>query len=271
MPDFDDKSVKVPVTRYGNGVFSTGDDLVVREAPVTLFLNDQEFVTLVCSPGDLRELAVGFLCAEGVLQKREDLKDITINESGGLIWVETAGEPPSGETFLRRYITTCCGRGRASFYFVNDARGIAPVTSGLRVKPAEILSLCGELEKRSALFRQTGGAHSAALCAGNAVLFFYEDIGRHNAVDKIFGRCFLEGVPLGDKIMVISGRISSEILIKAARMGVPLLVSRAAPTELAVTLAADLGVTVVGFARHERLTVYAHAGRVEGGEPGFGK
>lgn len=256
------KSVKLPVTRYRNGVFRADEDLVVKEVPVTLFLNDQEFVTLICSPGDLKELVVGFLCSEGILQKHEDLKDITINENDGLIWVETAGEAKSGETFLKRFITTCCGRGRASFYFINDAGGISSVASNLRATPREIFFLSEQLEKNSSLFRETGGVHNAALCSVDKVIAFYEDIGRHNAVDKIFGRCFLEDIPLQDKILVFSGRISSEILIKVAKMGIPVLVSRSAPTDLALNLADDLGITVVGFAREGRLNVYTHHHRV---------
>jgi len=262
MPDSNDKSVKLPITRYRNGRFRNDDDLIVREIPVTLFLNDREFVTLVCSPGELKELAVGFLCSEGILQQREDLINITINENDGLIWVEAAGESPGGEMFLKRFITTCCGRGRASFYFINDARGVSSVTSGLHVTPLEIFSLCDQLEKRSVLFQETGGAHSAALCNGEGVVVFYEDIGRHNAVDKIFGWCFLENIPLQDKILVFSGRISSEILIKVAKMGIPVIVSRSAPTELAINLAKELGITVVGFAREGRLNVYANSERV---------
>lgn len=262
MPNPNDKSVILPITRYRNGSFSTNDDFVVREVPVTLFLNDQEFVTLVCSPGELKELAVGFLCSEGILQKHEDLKSITINENDGLIWVETAGESPSEAMFLKRFITTCCGRGRASFYFINDARGVSPLTSDLHLTPREIFSLCDQLEKSSTIFRETGGVHSAALCNREGMVAFYEDIGRHNAVDKIFGRCFLENIPLQDKILVFSGRISSEILIKVAKMGIPVIASRSAPTELAVNLADELGITVVGFARESSLNVYAHHSRV---------
>lgn len=262
MPVPNEKSVKLPITLYRNSSFSAGNDIVVRETPVTLFLNDREFVTLVCSPGELKELAVGFLCSEGVLQKQEDLKNITIHEDDGLIWVETAGESPSGEMFLKRFITTCCGRGRASFYFINDARGVSPVTSDLRVTPRAILFLCDGLEQRSSLFRETGGVHSAALCTVEGVVAFYEDIGRHNAVDKIFGRCFLESIPLRDKILVFSGRISSEILIKVAKMGIPVIVSRSAPTELAVNLAEELGITAVGFAREGKFNIYTHPERV---------
>ncbi|MFA4885730.1 MAG: formate dehydrogenase accessory sulfurtransferase FdhD [Desulfotomaculaceae bacterium] len=264
MTEQNDKIVNLPVIFYRNGAFSRDEDTLVRETPVTLYLNDVEFVTLVCSPGELKELAVGFLCSEGVLLRRDNLKNITINEDDGLIWVETAGASPSQEMFLKRFVTSCCGRGRASFYFINDTRGISPIQSDLKITPQEIFHLSGQLENLSSVFRTTGGAHSASLCTRTEVVCFYEDIGRHNAVDKIFGRCFLEDIALTDKILVFSGRISSEILIKVAKMGIPMIVSRSAPTELAVKLAEQLGISVVGFAREGRLSVYANHERIEG-------
>lgn len=259
------KSVPLSILKFRNEKLTDGTDVVVRETPVTLFLNHQELVTLVCSPGELRELAVGFLCAEGMLHKKEGLKDITINESEGLVRIETFQKTRSEETFLKRIIASGCGRSRASFYFINDARDLPNVVSNLKITPREILSLTGELENRSSLFRKTGGVHSAALCSREGVVLYYEDIGRHNAVDKITGKCLLENISYRDKILVFSGRISSEILIKVAKMGIPLIISRSAPTELAVKLAQDMGITVVGFAREGRLNVYTHPERVVNG------
>lgn len=242
-------------------VVATADE-VVREVPVTLFLNDVELVTLVCSPAHLEELAVGFLCAENILQRRKDLKEITINQNDGLIWVETTGPVPQRQTFMKRYLTTCCGRGRSSFYFVNDARSIPPVNSNLQIEAGRLLELSRQLEASAATFQATGGTHGAALCSPAGILLFYEDIGRHNAVDKIFGRCFLDGLALNDKLLAFSGRISSEILIKVARMGIPVLISRGAPTDLALAMAAETNLTVAGFARGDRMNVYTGAQRI---------
>lgn len=256
------KIVSLPVSIYKNGSFTESQDIVVKEAPVTLYLNGRELVNLVCSPGDLKELAVGFLCSEGVLRKREDLKGILINEDDRSIMVETAGDPAPQEKFLKRFITSSSGRGRVSFTFANDSGGVARVESDLRITPGEIFYLTDQLEKLSGIFKTTGGAHSAALCTHDSVVFFYEDIGRHNAVDKIYGRCFLDDIQFGDKLLVFSGRISTEILIKVAKMGIPIIVSRSAPTALAVKLADQLGITVVGFAREGRFSVYVHQKRI---------
>ncbi|MFZ5647722.1 MAG: formate dehydrogenase accessory sulfurtransferase FdhD [Bacillota bacterium] len=253
----------VTIMRYNGQSFSSYEDLVVREVPFTLFVNDEELVTLVCTPNNLEELAAGFLCSEGILRQPEDLKGITVNKNDGLIWVETASPVPATGNFLKRYITTCCGKGRASFYFVNDARGIEPIAVDLNLSAADITVLSKMLEERAELFRQTGGAHGAALCSPEKIIAMFEDIGRHNAVDKILGYCFLGKIPYHDKVLAISGRVSSEILIKAARMGLPVIISRSAPTDLALEMADHLGVTVAGFVRGNRLNLYTHPERVK--------
>ncbi|MGB9803843.1 formate dehydrogenase accessory sulfurtransferase FdhD [Desulfofundulus sp.] len=256
------RTATVTITKVTGDFITNVEDEVAREVPVTLFINDEELVTLVCSPHHLKELAVGFLCSEGILQKRTDLKDVFIKPEEGLIWVETYGPVPSRRNFLKRYITTCCGRGRSSFYFINDARGISPMTSRLTISAGTILEFSREMELEASLFQATGGTHSAALYSGSQRLLLYEDIGRHNAVDKIFGRAFLDEMELKDKLLVFSGRISSEILIKVARMGIPILVARGAPTDLALEMAREVGITVVGFARGERLNIYTHGERI---------
>lgn len=252
-----------PVTCVCGARVSLAEDTVIREKPVTLFLNDRELVTLVCSPVDVKELAVGFLYSEGILKEPEELQGITINEADGLVWVETKERAsPAGQTFLKRFITTCCGRGRAVFYFINDAREMRPVEAKLCLAPEQVFHLSRQLEESSRWFAATGGAHSAALGTEREILMFFEDVGRHNAVDKIAGRCFLEGIDPAGKLLVFSGRVSAEILIKVARMKIPVLIARGAPTDLALEMAQELGITVVGFARGDRFNVYTHKERI---------
>jgi len=238
------------------------EDLVVREAALTVNVNDRELATLVCSPVDLRYMTVGFLCAEGILLQRDDLEQITIDEEQGMAWVTTRRDRLGEKVFLKRYITPCCGRARASFYFAADALLCKPVTASLQLMLATVLSLAEQLQERSYLFRRTGGVHGAALAKGEEILIFREDIGRHNTLDKIYGQCFLEEIAREDKAIVFSGRVSSEIVLKVAKMGIPVLISRSAPTDLALQLADDLGVTVVGFARGNCCTLYAHPERI---------
>lgn len=250
------------ISIYNQGKMQPCTGFVVDEIPLTVFLNNIELATLICSTGGYEELAVGFLLSEGLLQNPSDIKEITFNKEDGLLWVETNKPVPQTENFLRRQIASCCGKGRALLYFVNDARQLKPVHSTSRFKAPHLLHLIGLLEEKSATFRRTGGVHSAALADNSGLLVMYEDIGRHNAVDKVLGHAFLKGISTDDKCLLLSGRISSEILIKAVRRGVPLVVSRSAPTQLALELAGQFGVAVVGFARGEKLNIYSHTEKV---------
>jgi len=253
----------VPVTRYRNGEFSTGEDKVIREVPVNLMLNGFEFSTMACSPYDLKEMAVGFLYSEGLVQQASDIKSITIDEASKTISVETTGEGITEDKFVKRLVTTSCSRGGPSLYFFNSAKKVAPVIGDtISITPQEIFALCDEVEKISPLFQATGGSHSAALCTNEKILFSFEDVGRHNAADKVAGRAILDNIPMSDKLLVFSGRIASEILIKVAKMGIPLIAARSAPTELAVNLAKEFGITIVGFVRTDKLTIYTHDYRV---------
>jgi len=235
---------------------------VVREEPLTVFLNHAELATMICSPSAYKELTVGFLISEGLLKKPEDLVEIRLQEEMGVIWVETAEPVPQAANFLRRHIGSCCGKGRAGLYFVNDAQQLEPVASGKKFKAEDLLHLINLLDQGSDTFKLTGGVHSAALGDENGLVVMYEDIGRHNAVDKVLGHAFLNRVDTGSKCLILSGRVASEILIKGARANIPLILSRSAPTELTLKLAEELEITVVGFARGERLTIYTNPERV---------
>ena len=237
------------------------EDIVVREFPLTIMLNDLELVTLLCSPADLKHLALGFLFSEGLLKTRDDVKRVTVDERKGVVRVETGADMAAeGEAVFKRLITPGCGRG-ASFYSAADT-GLEKVESGLTVTAAEIFELMKQFQRRSLVFRTTGGVHSAALCDNRNILIFNEDIGRHNAIDKIFGQCFDRGLPVQERIILTSGRISSEIVVKVARRKLPVLVSKSAPTNAGVKLADELGITLVGFVRGARMNVYTHDGRV---------
>jgi FdhD protein len=249
------------VIRITEGREERTGDVVVDEAPFTLYLNGREFVTLVCLPRDLEELAVGFLYTEGLLRRKKDLSGLEVDRARGIISVN-ATPSEAEQSFLRRYVTSCCGRGRAAFYFVNDARNLEPVTAPLEIDPSTVGALMAELEQGARTFHLTGGVHAAALAAPVGIVYLYEDVGRHNAVDKVCGRTFLEELDTRDKLLLLSGRVTAEMVVKAARLGVPVLVSRAAPTNLALELAVSLGLTVVGFARGNRMNVYTYPVRV---------
>lgn len=250
------------VLRLNAGRRESFRDVLIRERPVTIFLDDVELVNLLCSPKDLDFLALGFLFAEGLIKGKGDVKKIVSDEKDGVVWVELKkAKKPSENLVAKRFITTGCGRGLT---FVDAARDNKRFKnkSKFEVRVDSLQRLMKEFHTKSRLYRLTGGVHSAALCSPTKVLVFNEDIGRHSAIDKVIGESIQKGIRTKDRIMVTSGRISSEILVKAARSGTPVVISKSAPTDLAVELASDLGITLVGFARGPRMNVYSNAWRV---------
>jgi len=234
-----------------------------REFPLTIMLNGEQLVTVLCSPGELEALAVGFLFSEGFIRTRDEVTGLTLDAERGIVRIRTATAKTSDEKlFGKRVLTTGCGRGMA-FYSYADLDRKKKVVSDLRVTPEAILSLSKRFQGASSLYLQTHGVHSAALCDPENILVFAEDIGRHNAVDKVLGRCLLEGIAVGDRILITSGRISSEILFKTAGSGIPVLVSKSAPTDMGVDLARELSVTLIGFGRGGGMNVYAGRERID--------
>ena len=254
---------KINTVRFDRGVRSAHEDWVAREFPLTIMLNGQELATLLCSPKDLKYLAAGFLFSEGFIETKEEIKRMALNQQKGVIRVETRGDTKyTQESFLKRTITTGCGRAIA-FYNPADIDGIKEVDSDVRLSPLDVINLTKEFQRRSAVYRETGGVHSAALCDTKNIVIFEEDIGRHNAVDKIFGKCLLEDISTADRIVITSGRISSEILFKVAKRQIPVIISKSAPTDLGVIVAQDLRITLIGFTRGKRMNVYAGEWRVQ--------
>jgi len=237
-------------------------DIVIQESPLTIIFNNRELATLLCSPADRRYLAVGFLFSEGLLAAKDEIKRVITDNVRGVVRVETTADVElPAELLSKRLITSGCGRG-VSYYNALDAQEREKIDSRVSLPPALIIRLVHEFQHRSRLYRMTGGVHGAALCDENGVKIFHEDIGRHNAIDKVFGECMLKGIPTRDRIIITSGRISSEILHKISRGSVPVLVSKSAPTNLAVRLADELGITLVGFVRGRRMNIYTNGWRI---------
>ena len=253
---------KFPIVRVTEQGMSQGEDITTMEFALTIILNNQELVTLLCSPTDLKYLAIGFLTSEGLLKSKDEIKKIVVDDQRGVARVETEEDKRlESQLLFKRLITSGCGKG-ASFYSDADVKNQAKVESQIRISAPQVFALVKEFQHRSQVYKTTGGVHSAALCDTKSILVFSEDIGRHNAIDKIFGECILTDLPTEDRIIITSGRISSEILLKVARRNIPILISKSAPTSLGVRLAADLGVTLIGFVRGKRMNVYTDSWRV---------
>ncbi len=255
-------TVQKSVVRIRQGQPEELDDQVTIEAPVTIYLNGSELVTLLCSPEKLEYLALGFLRSEGLLSGIEDLEMIRVRKEEGLVEVELKeGAGLAEKLYGKRTVTSGCGKGTVFFSALDSLRS-SPLTGKMQISPEKVLDLMGSLQDKAELYKTTGGVHSAALADRKKILYFCEDIGRHNAIDKIVGQCLREGTATEDKIIVSSGRLSSEILLKAAKLKIQLLISRAAPTNLCIELAENLNITLVGFARGKRCNIYTHPWRI---------
>lgn len=241
----------------------TGRDMVAAEALFTLSVNGTSIVSLACTPRDLEDLAAGFLLSQRLIATASDLKCVTVRGDEGLIEVETTKPLDASDVISRiAAIGSGCGAGAFSLERVLEMSGAWRIQSELSAPATAIFELMRTFQRVSELFRSTGGVHGAALCDSQRLILHRDDIGRHNAVDKAFGRCLLADIPTRDRVLLTTGRVSSDILVKTALREIPILVSRSAPTSLAVELASKVGMTLVGFARGERLNIYANDWRI---------
>lgn len=231
------------------------------ERPVTVFLNDDEIATMQATPEHLTELGVGFLLAEGFVTDREALTGVDVDHKRGLVYVRSSEVAPADVAERRRYVTSGCGKG-LTFSSVGHARGLAVVESAATVGSQEIYRLMGELARAAAAYRDTGGVHSCGLGVGGKLVLVREDVGRHNALDKLLGRAWLDGISTRDAVLLTTGRISYEMAVKAVKAQVPIVASRTAVTDLAVEIADRAGIALVGYARGGKLVVYSHPERV---------
>ncbi|WP_342508940.1 formate dehydrogenase accessory sulfurtransferase FdhD [Sporosarcina sp. FSL K6-2383] len=252
------------IVQYTQGQSANKEVRVVTEHPVTIHINGRELATIVCSPEYIVDMVVGFLASEGVIPRYQDIRSIRVQEEAGIVHIETDKQYPFYEKLMnKRYITSCCGMSRQGFVFANDALTAKKMTeTRVTLTPDDCLFLMEQMDQSAEMFRQTGGVHNAALCDSTGIVLARMDIGRHNALDKIYGYCLKHQIPVGDKVIVFSGRISSEILLKVAKIGCEIVLSKSAPTELALTLAEELGITTVGFIRQQSFNVYTHPERI---------
>ncbi|MED4989438.1 formate dehydrogenase accessory sulfurtransferase FdhD [Parageobacillus toebii] len=253
---------KQKIVKYRNDHFEELDDEVAVEFPLTIVVDGQEFATMVCTPTHLEELVIGFLASEGLIRSSKEIKAISVDEHRGFAYVELVTKQSiQKEFYARRFIGSCCGKSR-QFYFYNDMKTAKTVVHRTNVHVDQCFRLMRLLQERSTDFQATGGIHNAALCTPNELVIVRSDIGRHNALDKIYGYCLQHDLQLSDKLIAFSGRVSSEVLLKVSKMGIGIILSKSAPTTLALELANDLGITVVGFIRGQTFNVYTHVDQI---------
>jgi len=246
----------ITYSRFFNGEWSKASTWVPDELSLTITVNGEELVTILCTPLKLNCLVIGFLYSEGIITSISDVTSMRLCEDESLADVRLSKtEHPLP---VRRTVTSGCG-GAIGFQTQGQK-----VDSELVVAPAEVLSLMKQLRQQAQLFQTCGGVHTSALADTRHLLVVAEDIGRHNTLDKIQGECLLRGLSTRDRLLLTTGRLSSEMVLKAARMQTPIVVSRSSPMERAISLASDLGITLVGYARSHRLSVYSGEKRLLG-------
>lgn len=253
-PDMKGLAVGTVCDRFSEEGWVRTSTRVPIEMDLTIYVNGQALVNILCTPAKLNYLVFGYLYAEGIIAGVNDVASMRICEDDSLADV-TLIDPGYTLPTIRTLASGCSGGG------VFKTQG-QKVESDLVVTPAEVLSLMQGLQEQMELYRVSGGVHTSALSDTDKLLVVAEDIGRHNTLNKIQGECLLKGISTRDRLLLITGRISSEMLLKAARMEVPVVVSRRSPTGKAISLARDLGITLVGQARSSRLAVFTHRERL---------
>ncbi|MDP8923083.1 MAG: formate dehydrogenase accessory sulfurtransferase FdhD [Chloroflexota bacterium] len=251
--------------RFRGGEGQAVEDGVIAEIRLSIVVNDRELVQLMCSPHQLNALVVGFLSLEGLIDGYDDLDAIRVCVADRVAEVRLAREPR--ELPSRRIVTSGCTGGVSFGAYLDELDRLRLPPDDVLLEPACAYGLLRQLYDRAHLYRQSGGVHTSLLAdPSGRVLAVAEDIGRHNTIDKLRGLALILGFETRGMVLVASGRISSEMLLKTAMMGVPIIASRTSPTQLAVTLGERLGITVIGYLRSASMNVYTHPGRV-GGAP----
>jgi FdhD protein len=231
----------------------------VREYPLVLHVNGREIATLIASPHDLRFLVAGFLRLQGFVGSVDDFHLLSVCDDFGIANVRIRGELPER---LKPILTSGCGTG-ITFTLPEADVGGAQASARSQVAPAAVFRLMEELAARADSYGRHGGIHSAAVGEGDGTLLLYaEDLGRHNTLDRIAGEALLKGVDLAGKILVTSGRVSTEMAAKCLRLGLTLIASRTSPTDMALAMCDKGGITLIGYVRGGRFTVYTHPQRV---------
>ena len=258
--------LSVPVRRFDGGAANELQDLLAVEEPLQIRIGERNISITMRTPGSDAELAAGFLFTEGLIREAADIAGIECADNRTTVTL-AAGAEIDPERFQRNfYMTSSCGVcGKASIEAIESAGCTMLPRDVPRVSESVVISLPDKLRKAQAVFEHTGGLHAAGLFWGEGELIaIREDVGRHNAVDKLIGRAMLDGLtPLHNHVLLVSGRASFELVQKAVMAGIPVLAAVGAPSSLAVKTALRFGMTLIGFLRGGRFNVYAGGGRIE--------
>ena len=247
------------IDRYQDGSWERTESEVIVESAVALTVNGEVWLTFRCTPVNLEALAAGFLFNEGVIQEKEEIASIRVCEDQDNIdiWINHRTEKPT--TWQR---TSGCTGGITAVESIYHLPSVEAFSKDEGITPKQVNQLLRLLFKSQQLYRSAGGVHTSVLSDGVAVTASAEDIGRHNTLDKIAGLCLLQDLQPERRILITTGRISSEMIQKAARIGSSIVISSTSPSSLSILLAEQMGIVLIGYARGDRFSVYSHPERI---------
>jgi FdhD protein len=244
------------ISVYDGKGFSEKDERLIREIPLEVHLNDRKVITIACAGLYVEELAVGFLRSEGFLRTRDDVAAVEVSPDRTQVGIRTAAgreiRDPAAVTGRTLASSGARGFGRPAAESPEE-----PLSGGVSLAPDVVLDLMERFLRQARLHEETGGTHAAALARNGEILVVREDIGRHNTIDMLGGYALLHGVDCRDAVILRTGRVSSEIVHKIWRLGVPWVCSLSVPTTQAVEMAREAGMTLIGSVRRGRMKIYS--------------
>ncbi len=266
---------KVKIFRIKKGKKEETEDIILYETPIDLYVNSKPFVNIICLAKDLKELSIGFLFSIGIINSIEDVKIVKVNEVENTIFVELGDKIDFNLEELdlspvSRVIDTTCGIPspwrkviKKTLEKANEKDKISSKDS-ITIKASTIFTAIKQMQINTPLYRETGGCHGAAIFdfKGN-LLCVKEDIGRHNAIDKVIGEMLLKHYKFEDVFLTSTGRLTGDSVLKAIRAKIPIVASLSAAIESGIRLAFGYGITLIGFARGARMNIYTHPHRIE--------
>ena len=245
------------LTKEIDGINEAGETIklpVVNEVPLTIYLNKQEIVTAM-TLGDMPDLlAVGYLLNQNMLKENDVISEVTYDEELQVVIVRTKRKTNYEKKLEKKIRTSGCAVGTVYGDIMNDSSSIN-LSKTTKIKTSWIYSISKKVNNRPSLYLKAGALHGCVLCKKNSPLIYVEDVGRHNAIDKIAGWLFLNKEDASDKIFYTTGRLTSEMIIKTVQMGIPILISRSGFTESGVALAKQAGLTLIGRAKGKRMII----------------
>jgi FdhD protein len=252
------------------------DDTIAVEAPLHIVMNGIHYVTIMCSPERLEELVTGHLLSEGIVDCFEQIADLRMIDNRCEVTIRSDLDLQARLGLTAHYsriVTSGCGTTiPPPFAKLLDRLTPLKVDNESMPRPSAIQSAAGELNQRASIYRSTGGVHAACISArGTGIIDLAEDVGRHNAVDKVIGSCARQGYSFEDKFLVSTGRLSGDMVLKAARVKIPVIASISSVLSTGMEIANKTGVTVIGFVRGRRMNIYTHPERIQMPTDGDGK